>query len=113
MTEICRGRMPLDWLRTHWWPADRDWDTCRAGFVNVWHYRCLVQSVRRDGLHTPVILGYNGWVWDGRHRVYAAGDVGLDIVPFVLDGPKHGREPDAWRGPPGGQLPDIPQEWRT
>lgn len=41
----------------------------------------LIASIRADGIHEPILLGSDGRVWDGHHRICAAMHLGLDTVP--------------------------------
>lgn len=41
----------------------------------------LIASIRADGIREPILLGSDGRVWDGHHRICAAMHLGLDTVP--------------------------------
>lgn len=32
----------------------------------------LTEDIKRNGMHTPILLGDDGRVWDGHHRIAAA-----------------------------------------
>lgn len=48
--------------------------------------RRLERSIWRHGIEEPVLLGDDGRVWDGHHRVVAAIRLGLTHVPVVYGG---------------------------
>jgi len=45
-------------------------------------------SLRRDiaanGIREPVLLGTDGRVWDGHHRIYCAHVLGINMIPTTL-----------------------------
>jgi hypothetical protein len=41
----------------------------------------LTTSVQESGIREPILLGDDGRVWDGRHRLAVAQRLGLDYVP--------------------------------
>lgn len=41
----------------------------------------LIDSIRAEGIREPILLGDDGRVWDGHHRICAAMHIGLDSVP--------------------------------
>lgn len=43
--------------------------------------RHLVESIKAEGIRTPILLGNDGRVWDGHHRLCVADMLGLDEVP--------------------------------
>lgn len=45
--------------------------------------RDLTAAIARDGIKTPVLLGSDGRVWDGHHRLCAAATLNLASVPVV------------------------------
>lgn len=42
----------------------------------------LVQSIMTYGVREPILLGDDGRVWDGHHRVVAAYHIGRERVPL-------------------------------
>lgn len=46
----------------------------------------LAQDIRWNGIKEPIILGDDGRVWDGHHRILAATIVGLGAVPVEFSG---------------------------
>lgn len=51
----------------------------------------LEASVRESGIHDPIILGSDGRVWDGHHRLCVAERLGMKTVPVWFAG-EHERE---------------------
>lgn len=82
-------RMMLSALLTAWAPGSYDdrwtWDDERE-----WLWHChreqmadLIADISANGIKEPVLLGDDGRVWDGHHRICAAMELGLDEVPIV------------------------------
>ncbi|QDK01280.1 ParB-like nuclease domain protein [Microbacterium phage WaterT] len=46
----------------------------------------LLESVQTGGMREPILLGNDGRVWDGHHRVVVAMHLGLDSVPVEFSG---------------------------
>lgn len=51
-----------------------DWDSA--------HMNTLCDSIQREGIIYPVLVGDDGRLWDGHHRVVAAMALGLSEVPI-------------------------------
>ena len=45
--------------------------------------RDLIASVQREGIKKPILLGSDGRVWDGHHRLCAASTLGLASIPVT------------------------------
>lgn len=55
-------------------------------FAELWNYDTqkmydLSDSVNEHGVRNPILLGNDGRVWDGHHRLEAATNMGLVTVP--------------------------------
>lgn len=46
----------------------------------------LLARIRNEGIREPVLLGTDGRVWDGHHRIVIAMHLGLDSVPVEFAG---------------------------
>lgn len=46
----------------------------------------LAASIQADGIHTPILLGSDGRVWDGHHRLAVAHQLGVEFVPVEFAG---------------------------
>lgn len=44
----------------------------------------LRRQIETEGITTPVLLGSNGRVWDGHHRLCVAHDLSLTSVPVEV-----------------------------
>lgn len=44
----------------------------------------LQAEIVRDGMHTPVLIGNDGRLWDGHHRLRIAVRLGMRYVPVEL-----------------------------
>lgn len=46
----------------------------------------LLERIRVEGIREPILLGTDGRVWDGHHRIIIAMHLGLDSVPVEFAG---------------------------
>lgn len=46
----------------------------------------LLARIRDEGIREPILLGTDGRVWDGHHRIIIAMHLGLDSVPVEFAG---------------------------
>jgi len=44
----------------------------------------LKTSIQETGIREPIVLGPDGRVWDGHHRLCAAESLGIEQVPVVF-----------------------------
>ena len=66
----------------HGWETEFDWlEANHAEQMAV-----LVESIREHGIREPVLLGGDGRVWDGHHRICAARSLGLSMIPVEFVG---------------------------
>jgi hypothetical protein len=86
--------MPLAVLQATWRPGSRDdpnepW-TWADEAADLWARDAdllttmQAKAVRTGELDGPVLLGHDGRVWDGHHRITIAAPAGLTAVPFEL-----------------------------
>lgn len=64
---------------------EHGWDT-EFEYLETHHaekIEALVESVKRHGILEPVLLGNDGRVWDGHHRITAAWLAGVTMIPVV------------------------------
>lgn len=52
------------------------------------YQRQLTKKIRVNGITEPILLGSDGRVWDGHHRICAAMHIGLDCVPVEFCTPE-------------------------
>lgn len=45
------------------------------------HQHQLTKQIRENGITEPILLGDDGRVWDGHHRICAAMHIGIDSIP--------------------------------
>lgn len=76
--------MDLDYLMRHYTPGDGhswsdeiDWLTDN----HLLRLYCLSRNIKKHGIREPILLGDDGRVWDGHHRIAAAYQLGLQEVP--------------------------------
>lgn len=60
------------------WRDERDWLWKRP------EMDALMSSIQIAGVLVPVLLGDDGRVWDGHHRIVAALDLGIPEIPYSL-----------------------------
>jgi len=70
-------------------PGSGDWDWSQEledvkGLGNG--FEELVEDVQLNGVKEPVLLGADGRVWDGHHRILAAIACDLETIPVVFSG---------------------------
>lgn len=79
-------QMPLaDLLRDYRDGDEHGWDT-EFAYLRRNHadrLRRLNHSVAVEGIREPILLGNDGRVWDGHHRLCSAHDLGLATVPVT------------------------------
>jgi hypothetical protein len=65
-----------DWA----WPEEwADLDALHPHYLSA-----LEQDIRRNGIQIPVMIGDDGRVWDGHHRLRIAVRLGLPEVPVEI-----------------------------
>lgn len=67
---------------------DRTWP---EEFAWLWEHDThkmdmLTTSIQETGIREPILLGSDGRIWDGHHRLAAAMRLGIDKVPVVFSG---------------------------
>lgn len=76
--------MPLADLLRDWQDGDEHgWDV-EFTYLQREHgdaMRNLITSVATEGIKEPILLGSDGRVWDGHHRLCAASVLDLSSVP--------------------------------
>lgn len=84
-TGPCQEMLLADLLRDfrdgeeHGWQTEFDWlDTHHAHRLDS-----LMTSVQQVGILTPILLGNDGRVWDGHHRIAVAHRLGIETVPVT------------------------------
>jgi hypothetical protein len=46
----------------------------------------LRESIEREGIRRPILVGSDGRVWDGHHRVCVAISLDMDQIPITFSG---------------------------
>jgi hypothetical protein len=77
--------MPLDELLARWRPGSYEqpwtWDDEDEDIWTHPHTPALAAHIAAEGIQEPVLLGRDGRVWDGHHRICVARRLGLDDIP--------------------------------
>lgn len=63
------------------WPAEFEWLWTEDAEKMV----ALVQDIAANGIKEPILLGPDGSIWDGHHRIAAAVALGLDVIPTTRE----------------------------
>ena len=58
------------------------------------HLANLTVSIARDGIRVPILLGNDGRVWDGHHRLVVARETGIEWVPVTFTPPRPREDAD-------------------
>ncbi len=61
----------------HGWPSEFEFLRRTHGH----RIRKLTRSILDRGITTPILIGDDGRVWDGHHRLYVAHFLGFKVVP--------------------------------
>lgn len=74
--------------------GDWTWQEEYDDLIDEYKQQELIQRIAAEGIQKPVLLGDDGRVWDGHHRIVAAMHIGIDEVPVVFSGEDvHAPEP--------------------
>jgi len=84
--DVGDGVMSLDELLARWRPGSYEppwtWDDEDEDIWTHPHTPALAAHIATEGMQEPVLLGSDGRVWDGHHRICIARRLGLDVVPI-------------------------------
>lgn len=72
------GSMGNEWT----WQQEHDDVWFHPGMAR--HTDVLATSIQENGIREPVVLGTDGRVWDGHHRIVIAMRLGIEKVPVVM-----------------------------
>ncbi|MEX2116827.1 MAG: hypothetical protein WEB37_08065 [Bacteroidota bacterium] len=65
------------------WQADYGWDIDRIRLLEHERVVGLTAFIVKHGIPGEVVLGSDGRVWDGKHRIAIALSLGIKDIPFV------------------------------
>jgi hypothetical protein len=79
----------VDELMKRYRPGSSDWSWAEE-FVDIidhdWEkIYILLHKIKRSGFLTPVLLGNDGRIWDGHHRILVAHILSLDVPVEYAD----------------------------
>lgn len=77
-----------DWTWEEEW-ADLDQRHAATGYLDT-----LEQQIRENGITMPVLIGSDGRLWDGHHRLRIASRLGIEYVPVEIVEPAPERVSD-------------------
>lgn len=72
------------------WSWQEEYDRLWADQTN--YMDTLATRIQKEGIREPVLLGSDGRIWDGHHRIAVAMTLGLDSVPVEFAGEASKRE---------------------
>ncbi|MEU0354915.1 ParB N-terminal domain-containing protein, partial [Streptomyces cyaneofuscatus] len=90
LTEVRCGSQ--DWTWDEEW-ADLDQRHAETGYLDS-----LEQQIRANGITMPVLIGSDGRLWDGHHRLRIAVRLGIAYVPVEITPPAVAPAPEVARG---------------
>lgn len=64
------------------WPWTEEYDN----LIDQTDTQKLLTRIREEGIREPILLGTDGRVWDGHHRIVIAMHLGMDSVPVEFAG---------------------------
>jgi hypothetical protein len=70
------------------WSWEQEWFWIDSDDDHAEEYAKLEEEIRRDGIRTPVLIGNDGRLWDGHHRLRIAVRLGIPYIPVELTAPK-------------------------
>ena len=66
------------------WSWDEEWLDLEARHAESGYLDKLEQKIRENGITLPVLIGTDGRVWDGHHRLRIAVRLGMSNVPVEV-----------------------------
>lgn len=70
-------------IMSRWSTGDGwSWEAEMADLDEWGEMDSIMDDIQVNGIREPVLLGNDGRVWDGHHRIIAAHRLGIDSVPY-------------------------------
>jgi hypothetical protein len=69
------------------WPWEEEWADLDRRHAETGYLVTLEQQIRENGITMPVLIGSDGRLWDGHHRLRIAVRVGIPYVPVEIVSP--------------------------
>lgn len=66
------------------WTWDEEWADLDRRHSETGYLAKLEQEIRANGITMPVLIGTDGRLWDGHHRLRIAVRLGIDYVPVEV-----------------------------
>jgi hypothetical protein len=66
------------------WTWDEEWADLDARHAATGYLDTLEQQIRENGITMPVLIGNDGRLWDGHHRLRIAVRLGIPYVPVEV-----------------------------
>jgi hypothetical protein len=73
------------------WTWEEEWADLDQRHAETGYLATLEQQIREKGITLPVLIGSDGRLWDGHHRLRIAFRIGIEYVPveIVKPTPEH------------------------
>jgi hypothetical protein len=69
------------------WPWEEEWVDLDRRHKETGYLAKLEQQIRENGITMPVLIGSDGRLWDGHHRLRIASRLGIEYVPVEIAKP--------------------------
>ena len=66
------------------WPWEDEWADLARRHAATGYLETLEQLIRENGITMPVLIGSDGRLWDGHHRLCIAVRLGIENVPVEI-----------------------------
>ncbi|MYS44090.1 ParB N-terminal domain-containing protein [Streptomyces sp. SID5998] len=76
------------------WSWDEEWADLDQRHAATGYLTWLEQQIRENGITMPVLIGSDGRLWDGHHRLRVAVRLGIGYVPVKLTTPANAVLPE-------------------
>ena len=72
------------------WTWEEEWADLDRRHADTGYLAKLEEAIRENGITMPVLVGSDGRLWDGHHRLCMAVRLGIDYVPVEIVPPAAG-----------------------
>ncbi|MDX2986413.1 ParB N-terminal domain-containing protein [Streptomyces caniscabiei] len=66
------------------WPWEEEWADLDRRHAETGYLDRLTEQIRENGITMPVLIGSDGRLWDGHHRLCVAARLGIGYVPVEI-----------------------------
>ncbi|MBD9721926.1 ParB N-terminal domain-containing protein [Streptomyces caniscabiei] len=83
------------------WPWEEEWADLARRHAETGYLDRLAEQIRENGITMPVLIGSDGRLWDGHHRLCVAVRLGIGYVPVEIVPPRSDQPGPAVEAQPG------------